>query len=1705
MSSLDCVIHEVLHQGERTCLLRGRLLPNNSPVILKVLNEADQVTLCDLRRLEHEYTISSNLDLPSIVKPISMSKYEGRPVLVMEDFGGTSLEHFLKNPLTVSDFLTLAIKITESLKSIHEKNVLHLDIKPQNILLKRSTNEIRIIDFGIATSFVSPYRIPNNPYTPQGTWPYIAPEQTGRMNRAIDFRSDLYSLGVTFFQMLTGELPFSAKDPLEWVHCHIARRPPSPTEINPTVPGVLSNIVLKLLAKTPEDRYQSAAGILADLLHCETEFASRGHVITFTLAQQDISDTLQLSQKLHGREDEVAKMVACFESCVEHDTPVACLLGGYSGVGKSALVRELYKPVVQRHGYFITGKSEQYKRNIPYFPIVQAVTELLQQILSESEEKLLVWRSQILEAVGTNGKVVSDLIPNLEFLIGKQLPVAALGPAESQNRFNFVFQELIGVFATREHPLTLFLDDMQWSDGATLSLINNVLHATGMGSILVVLAYRDNEVDAAHPFTMTMHQLEKSGGNLTQIILQPLDEQTVSEFLSDSFRTTPEAGRSLTELIMTKTAGNPFFMIEFLRSLYQDGLIKYDSLTRIWRWDPASIRSQTVTSNVVDLLTKKLLRLPAEGQGITATAACLGNTFNVEFLATAVGLSLEQTLNQLDMPVEAGLIFLAVDDERDAGKRIYKFHHDKVQQAAYGLLDEEERKVQHLNLGRRLLAHLAPGWHDSRLFDIVGQFNLALDLLWDLAERHEVLLLNFNAGKQAKAASAYHPAVKYFAAAVSLMPPKAWETDYQLSYELHYDFYESEFLSAHLHEAEQLSKVLLARAKDPIDCARVYQSQIRLFQVAGDFERAVDIFSQALASTGHEVPADDQVSEALERERETVQRLLGARPALDLIKAPLATDPKVKAALWLLEAAGPPIYMVRPPVFSWIAMKMVSLSLAHGNTESSCYGYGIYGIILCGAQGDVDGGLEFSQLAIQLNERFSDAKLKGCMLHFLGDHVNFWKNHVASGLPILEKGFAACVEGGDLIYSNYIGFQSPWHVWESGASLEDVHQYTLKYASFAQRTKYKAVYETIRIEQQFILNLKGMTESPVSFSTEEFDEEAAMKAISAAQFGCGIAYYHILKTIAAYHAEDYAAAMQSAAAAEEVLGAAFSMPIFTSFCFYHALTLCAVHEQHQDKSSILQKILTYRSQLAQWAAVCPDNFRAKHALVAAEAMRIESPMQNPSSLYDEAIRASEDSGFIQFRALSHELAARYHFSQKATTVAGFLVREARNLYEEWGAHGKVHQLNEEFTISLRKSGMARSATSTGESNELDLLSILKSSQIIASQLALPELLKTLISTVLEYACAEKGLLFFVDNGFPSLQAEAGIGYSFYYATESQESLELVAPMAIVNVVKRTREKVIIHNASLSSPFSGDPYILRRQTKSILCIPLCRQGRLAGIIYLENNLTPGAFTVDRLHVLDLLAGQIAISIDNARLYQESQESVRSRDEFLSIVSHELKTPLTVLKLQLQMAEMDIADNPAVSPDELKESFEVSLKQVASLEHLVDDLLDVSRIQLGKISIEPVIVNLRELMEDVVERFAIQLASVHCVVTIKADEPVSGLWDRGRLAQLMNNLISNAIKYAPGKPIEIAISKPAGHLAQISVTDHGPGIDPARKDRIFDRFERATSKNISGLGLGLFISKLIVEAHSGSIAVDTKKTVGTSFIVKLPLRTRLKPER
>jgi len=1552
-----------IYEGTHSIVYRGHRNSDELPVVIKVLKREYPLPI-ELARFKREFEMTNMLENDGIITAYGLEKSGNTLAIILEDFGGDALSKLLfsspsPHTLNLTEIITLAIDITDALGQVHSKNLIHKDINPSNIIWNPDTGQIKIIDFGISTQLPRETPAISTINVLEGTLAYMSPEQTGRMNRSMDYRTDLYSLGITLYEMVTGHPPFTTKDPMELVHSHIARLPIPPDEINPEIPKPISDIIMKLTSKMAEERYQSIFGLKHDLVQCLNFLQDNesGNIRDYEIGQKDISDRLRIPQKLYGRQTEIETLLTGFED-VKTGGCKLVLVTGHAGIGKTALVHEVQRPLIQKTTassktekcYFISGKFDQLKKSVPYAPLIQAFKQLIHHLLAETDEQVAAWKEKLMNALGPNGQVIVDVIPDVELIIGKQPSAPELGPMENMNRFNYVFENFITTFASEEHPLVVFLDDLQWADSASLKLIE--LFITVKAEYLYLIgAYRDNEVDAAHPLMMTIEEIRKNGAVVEHLNLQPIKQSHVNQLISETFFCDPEHSEPLAALCHSKTRGNPFFLTQFIHSLYRERLIEFNGTLGIWEWNEDKIRQTEITDNVVELMVKKIQKLSGNAVQILSLAACIGNRFDLNILSIVYGKSTQQTAEDLINALQEELIVPLDDSYKYVSEPdqitfipVYRFLHDRVQQAAYSLIEEEHRAEVHLKIGREMLKATSEEELDDGIFMIVDQLNLSAELIKSEAEKNQIAQLNLVAGKKAKLSGAYNPAFDYLQSGMKMLQNDCWQMQYELTLALHEETTETAFLCGDYEKMDHLTERVFQNAKTVLDTIRFYEHKIQACFSQHKLQEAVKTGLYALKLVGENYPQKPNKLQILLAFWETKMTLLG-RETDTLIHLREMTDPYKLAAMRILISMSSAAFVTAPELVPLLAFKGLTLSVRHGNSPASIFIYNSYGAILCGVIGNIKLGYTFGNLALQLSNKLNAKLFESRTELMFNLLIRHWKKSIQETLNPLAIGFQRGLETGDfssagscaIFYSNYSYF--------AGIKLFKLDQESLKYNESIKKIRQHTSLHYNERRRQVTLNLMGYNEHQTTITGDVFDEKKMYLLYQKTNDRSGIAALYLDKLILCYFFGKCDNAIECATIAKKQLIALMSMISYSIFYFYDSLAHLAIFSESTNigKIRILLKINKNQKKMKKWAHHAPMNHLHKWQLVEAEKARILGKYKKAMELYDLAIAGAHENQYIQEEALAYELAAKFYLSKGKTLIAHAYMTEARYRYLKWGALAKVKHLDDTYpklldipsrseneqstekspttqapdtiqTIqTIQPSTTTTSPSKTGKgSQKLDLNTIMKSSQTISGEIRFDKLLEKMMGIVIENAGAQKGILLLEKDGLWFIEGQGRIDQQEVTSMQSipldsikaggDPSLSLLLPATIVQYVIHTQEPLILNTAFHENQFSADPYIVKNRPKSILCVPILHQTRLIGIGYLENNLTEGAFTPDRLEVLRLLSSQIAISIQNARLYANLEELVEERTHELSQTLEDLKTTQNQLVESEKMAAL-----------------------------------------------------------------------------------------------------------------------------------------------------------------------------------------------------------
>jgi PAS domain S-box-containing protein len=1525
-------------------LYKGYREEDSTPVIIKAA-ASEHPNPEGEALLRREYEVAKDLDLNGLLKPCALESWDNGLALVLQDFVGVPLKTFLQSKkMGFRECLLMGISLCQAVGEIHEIGIIHKDINPGNILLNTNTWDVKLTGLGHLSDMALGETGIASFLAMENALAYISPEQTGRMNRSLDYRTDFYSLGVVFYEILTGRLPFRSKAPLELVHYHMAREPLEPSMRDSTIPPVVSTIVMKLLSKTAEGRYRSAWGLKTDLTECLKQFDATGKIQAFAIAQHDFSKELRVAQGLYGREKEIEMLHQAF-SRISRGKREMMLVSGYAGVGKTSLVKELYKSITDKGGFFVSGKFDQFMRNIPYGALASAFQGLIRQLLAQEPEEVEKWRKRLLVSLANYGRIIIDVIPELEKLIGPQPTVQKLGAVESQNRFNLVFRKFLLSLCKDEQPLVVFLDDLQWVDTATLNLIKVVMTDRDLKHLFLIGAYRDNEVGPSHPLVATMAALSLEAAPITEISLKPLTEKDVKCLLSDTLNADQGKMSRLAALVVQKTDGNPFFVNQFLTTLYLADCLHFDVKSRKWEWELERIQELQITDNVVDLLIARLQRLSNETQHILRLGACIGNTFDIRTLRLITDCEEKDIIGHLEPAIREGLVLpiSEIDLATPYGNQIrqtnakIRFLHDRVQQAAYSLIGKTNKKEMHLRIGRLLLEKLEPAQIQEQIFEIVSQLNFAKELITAEEERDHLAELNLMACRKAKDSAAFGPAFDYSQLAVGLLGEECWKKRYPMALDLHTEAVEAACLSGSFEAMEALSRIVIENANSALDKVGVYLSCIRGHMAQNQISEAAHTGLEILNMLGVDLPEKHPHRDGkvfIEPANYNVSPEISS-PFSNL---PEMTDPVMLASIRIISETCVPFYFFDMDSLAITVRKAMDITLENGNCYLSPHLYCMYGLILCGSGEDFESGYSAGKMGLALLERFETNIVKAKAIEVFNMHVRHFKEHLVNTIAPLLEAYRAGLETGDLQYAGYSAYAYCSHCYLLGKKLPWVVKETAGYIDSIRKINHITSLNLLEIFQQTVLNLMAKSPEPWLLQGEVYDEKTRYAIHQEANDGNALFLFHFNKLVLCYLFEKFDQALEQANKAREYLDCALGLAAVPAFYLYDSLVRLTMFPSapKTQKRKILETVSENQKKMEAWAYHAPMNYLHKYHLVEARRQEIlEKDMDSVIEQYEKALELARENEYLNEEALAYELAAKFCLVKGKERLARVYMREAFDCYDRWGAMRKLEHLEENHRGLLWKTGVgeespaaegAVSKPSTGmmDKRALDFTTLMKASQAISGEIELNRLIRIFMKILIENVGAEKGFLLESRDGNFFIEARGSIleGEVLF---QPQIPLEdgLFLSSSVVHHVARAKKSVLLENPARKGMFANDAYVQSQRPKSILCAPIIQKSELSGIIYLENNLVSGAFTPKRLEVVNLLTSQIAISRENAKFYgdlKKAEEKYRGIFEHATEGIYQTCPDGRILSANPAMAQMF----GFRSPDEL-------LEEITEVEH------------------------------------------------------------------------------------------------------------------------------------------------------------------------------
>jgi predicted ATPase/serine phosphatase RsbU (regulator of sigma subunit) len=1494
------ILTEKVAESRGSVDYRGRKENERGTVLVRLL-KAKFPSQSEIARFKQEYELIRSLDLDGIVKTHEVLEYNDSFALVQEDFDGVSLKAILEKTTRsdVPSFLRTAAAIAETLGNLHLKDLIHRDIKPHNILIDKKSDRVKIANFGISALITHEYDEVYHRDVITGRLLYMSPEQTGRINTIVDYRTDLYSFGVTLYEMLTGTLPFNFYDPMEIIYSHIAVMPVPPAAVYPGIPAAVSDIVMRLLSKTPEDRYQNAFGVRADLAECIRRMDERGEIEPFELARHDVSHKFIIPQRLCGREKEIDILISTFEKVAGNDRGSAIVaVSGAPGIGKSALVREILKLVVAKRGYFISGKYEQFRRDKPYSAVIQAFQALVRQILSESEEMLKKWREDLLSVLGPNGRVITDVIPDIALIIGNQPGLPALGAEETSNRFNFVFERFAGVFPSKEHPVALFLDDLQWADRASFQLLSNMIMSSGIRNFLLVLSYRDTEVYDAHPLTEFLKNGEKNNIAVERLTLGPLAVTDIKNFIINFLKCSDEKGAELADLVNKKTGGNPFFINQFLSALYNEKLIVQDGGGG-WRWDADKIGSMQVTDNLVELMAGKIGKLSSKTQEVLKICACIGNRFDLETVASVRGTSIDAALNDLGDAVREALVSPLGD--------MYIFHHDRIHEAAYSLVSDREKSELHYRIGTLLLEKSDDSEMQNKLFYIVDQLNMGASMITGAKEREEIARLNLEAGKKAKTSAAYAPAFRYLKSGMDFLEKDSWDLQYELTLALQAESAETAYLMGDFDAMNKLSETGLRNARTILDRVKLHISRINACIAREDFSGAIDTALPIVRELGVRIPKKaTQLRIGIELAKVRIG-LLGKRPD-DLLDLPKMTDPEKLAAGQILSSMAHAAFYADPNMLALVILKSLGRMLKHGHAPDTPFSLIGFGFILGIGLGDFEGAMKFGRLGLRLLDRLNAREYESRSIFVFNAIIRHWVEPIKETIASLLEGYRIGMETGDLDYAGFNLFFADAHSLYAGMELSELERSMAKNNQIIAGLNQKHLLTLQSISWQSVLNLLGQCPDPLKLTGKAIDAEMYLPVWMSVNNRAALSTFWFAKLTLYSLYNELSLALEAAEQFKKYKDSMQGVSINRNAVFHDSRIRIFLY----PNASLLKKI-EYRIQMRinqikmkKWADSAPMNsLFMLHGIEALYAWHVRGDMKGAERSFDLAIRLCREYDNVIHEALINESAVKFYLARGNENKAREHMSDACASYKKWGATGLLNRLLKTYPhLALPSTPAGDSALATAGTGavSLDLSTIMKASHAISGEIVLEKLLVSMIRILMENAGAQKAFMILEEKGRFFVEAEGNLGSGNIPVLTSipVDSHKELSP-SIVNYVARTNTTVMLNDASSEGEFVNDPYIVEHKPKSILCSAVLNQGKLSAIIYLENNLAAGVFTPERLEILSILSSQIAISIDNAKLYENLEEKVRERTEELRSANEQLIITKNALWGELELAK------------------------------------------------------------------------------------------------------------------------------------------------------------------------------------------------------------
>lgn len=1757
---------KLIYQGNKSHIYQD-LRPGREGIAIKMLKEADP-SAHQLAYLKNEYDIAHELDIEGVRKVIEEGEVEGRPAIFMEFVEGDSIKNALViKRKSLSEMLTVAVETTKVLSEIHVSGIIHRDLSSNNILVYADKEglKVKFIDFAFARK-IGPEGIAAAGL--EGTLAYISPEQSGRTDRKVDFRSDLYALGITFYELFTGGLPFKQTEPTELVHAHIAQKPIPPHEVASGLPPQLSRIILKLIAKDPDARYQTANGLLKDLENCLEMLQEVGEINSFKLGSGDRMGVFQLPNKLYGRDQEMLFLQKAYDR-VALGTMELLIFKGYAGTGKSSLASELGKYIHSQGGYYAKGAFSQGESSVPYQGTNHAFQDLTAQMLTESSRQLEGWKRKILEAVGQNGRILTEFIPDLELIIGKQPePPPLEGASESQNRLRLTFLNFLKALSDADHPLVIYLDDCQWADEDSLDLIRLLLTDSNNRNLWLIAGIKEEDINEGHSFMKMVDFLRERQVIVEELTIGNLSEQAILELISDGLSCPDDSCKSLADVVYAKTQGSPFFVRQMLSAINESGLLYFDQRNFEWKWDLNGIQQLNITDNVVELMAGKIQRLPRITQEILKKAGGIGNRFSLGMLRQLYELPPDEMISELNLAIREGLI-ADMTSTTEPTDLIYGFSHDRIREAVYSLIEEDQRPRLHLSIGREMLKQYPEADLDEApnqaIFDLVNQWNRALPIIQNREDHRTVARLNLQAGRRSNISTAYKAALSYCERGLEQLSPYGWEANYRLNYELSSQALQATFLERKFSQLIEISNRLINQSVNLEEKTTAYELQIQALIAQNELNRAFEMGLKFLKQLGIEFP---EGAHGWSRRKVLWKTwwLFRNKDVEDLIRLSEMTDSLKLATQRILAVLSPIVHLTRPELSAHIPYEQAALSLKHGNSPISAMAYVNIGILFSQVFKQHAKGYELGQLGIRLLDKFPNNEYKA------RTHLAFYNELAPASQPIkfcldpLKQIYYDGRAVGDLTTAGFGINQYLTFSFFAGKSVKELAKEAQSYMGDARQGNQTIAMEYLKLNWQFFLKLQDTSENPLEISGRAGQESEILAAFEQGKDQTGIYTLHLYKLILAFLFEKHEEA-QLLAHKLDSIRSGINYYYVAVADFYEALNLLQLYTLAEKKiqKKYFRRIEDLIDRLDEHAEYAPFNHLHKLFLIEAEKHRVLGEEDEAKRMYEKALQLARYNEFLNDEVLIWELLGKFYRQLGNSFLAEAYLSKAWKINKNWGSDAKAEFLEKRYphfigkgkSSSAQSTPGARSASSGEMLQGLDLESITKASFALSSEIVLSNLLEKMMHVVMENAGAQMGA--FIENQqgqlFMIAHGKAGEGIKVREPLPLEEVNYLST--AIVNFVARTRKELVLANASGHSQFEKDPYIQEIKPKSLLCYPLVHKRKLIGIIYLENNLSEGAFTADRIEVLNVLSAQICISIDNAHLYESLDEKVRLRtaelnkkniqlnttlgklkntqsklvssEKMASLgqltagIAHEINNPVNFISGNIGPLTRDIEDIKTLlllvkdleNPENLRNKLTKikEFREEIEAEYLFEEIeLLLNGIKDGASRTKEIVLGLKNFSR--LDEQDFKMADVHEGIDstftllnnkLKNRIEVFRNYDPnlprieclpGKLNQVFMNILNNAMDAIEGKGEIHITTRQLDNKLEIRIRDTGTGMPKEVAEHIFEPFY--TTKDVgAGTGLGLSITYGIIQQHKGDIRVESTPGEGTEFIIEIPM--------